>query len=617
MAGEGDRPVPFWMPVWAVWENSVNNNRLVVAISTSTLLLGGLLGGCGTRHNWNMDQASHFPSKGDLQELVAAPIPDEAMSPRNDVPTLAFTGELPHTVGQSLSERRPLDELVVDGRKGWVLTENAKCAATQIGSLQSAHGDLSRQSMQLVSAACGLTSMPRWLSYGGEVPASTTTDDVLGRWADDIKRMLASGELPAQAEVGAAVVRAEGKVQFFFAVHEPEVALRPFTRQADGNNMVHIEGRVRTSSRVRAPHSAYMVVNQGDYAYARCVFDDHVELPAFSAHCPVNPQDDLALLQLVVMEKGRMIGPEVLRTMVRPSGRAVTKVELPHYVEETAVDDASTRAPQFAALVNSVRKRINAPALALADAQSASYAHAAPAFFTRMLASERTGPEVDQMMLGLLAGWDVTETTLRDGDISWSVARGGTHSVGRLVNQALSAPIGRRVLLDPNTEVLAVGFFDRDEAGLNAAVYAAWETFSVRDPAQERRIALASLKRARGGKKTGQMTAIDELVADAALSIDGGEDLSDIMNDALDQSASTMQASMMAHLVVTHDLYDIDWPDQLKHASKVFVSCAVAMYKPKSAPWGQYVIIVMAHYPHGTQTAARGRPSATRVAQHH
>jgi hypothetical protein len=520
--------------------------------------------------------------------VVAAEVPAEGWAVEPD----------PAATADTWTPRGPMEEAIAaafaaSGKKAQA-THAMACVAKELGRFELAHGGQPPEALQrFMSAVCGVyapTVGYQWLR--GDVPARVADARLVGDWRDGIQSTLID-RLPAGARhVGFWFGRQGGHAVALAAHEEAPVTIKMLSPIPDSRGDVLVVGRFEGEA---AAFEAY--VNQGRFGVQRCVSDPMVVPPDFRVTCHVAPEDQTAWLQIVyVAPKSVLALPLVQALAWRDPAVLPRYVETP-YATAHPVDDVAAFAPAVVAELNRARAEAGLGAVRLAEAESAVATRVARPYFASVLGTSAAHPaDINTIVLGLMAGWQVTGT-IREGSF-FSALAPNTHDAGRWVDVALSLPLGRETLLARDIEEVALGpalfgtpaalgavacgyrfHHDDDHAADAAAVFG-------RIAAARARLGLSPPRRLGGVGPT--------LVRELARVRQGTEVPYDALRASLQMGAEASGSrALKGYLVESTSVDVVEFPPQFLSQPNMQMEVAVTHYKPPGAAWAQLVILIV------------------------
>jgi hypothetical protein len=297
-----------------------------------------------------------------------------------------------------------------------------------------------------------------------------------------------------------------------------------------------------------------------------------------------------------------VLGDTVVEALVFPSG----KPDKTYARARRAASAPLDRAVMTRALVerlNAVRSEAGLGPVRVSAAESRRAELLAPHYFAAV-AGEGDVTVADRIALGLQAGWDV-EGVVRHGHFTAGAGEAGNPA--DLLDLALARPFGRRALLDPDVQAVALGTVVPGGRTLGAV----FGTYAILDPAKTPREAAATLGRLvelRRAKRLAAPTAVPELAGVMAKAVDRvekGQAPADAMQWLLDASAEQLRGRTLHASVLTAPSVDrIQFPAALLADPSVDLAVGVGRYRAEGEPWAQLVVFfVTISEPAATRTA--------------
>jgi hypothetical protein len=254
---------------------------------------------------------------------------------------------------------------------------------------------------------------------------------------------------------------------------------------------------------------------------------------------------------------------------------------------------------QIAELVNRLRAEAGAAPLAFEREQSATAGALAPHFFASLFGNDPQ-TNADLVLLGLLAGWDV-DGLIQDAHFSAAWAPQST-DLSRLLSEALESPVGRRTLLSPEVERIAVGSVVAGEGGDSSlgALFVTYALFSEREHEQHaRRVRerLAAKRAERGLGAPRHLHDVAPLAMRAASAVQAGAEPEDALQELLEASGEALGRSVHGWIVESSDLDRIEFPEEFVARPDLELAVGVSVRRPQGEPWGRYVVMIVAASP--------------------
>lgn len=545
------------------------------------IILGALVltsFGCAT------SGSTRFTSVDELKKITSQPKPTKVFDQSHaNVDSWQLIGPLPDDVAtdaphetKSLFAKTLLDAAATTG---FSAKESAACVAREAAHFFAAKANYpSRSVRHFIEGRCGAFVTLQLNSLSAPIEADRTDAQIVEHWQAQVTA--AVQKIPAGAQAGIGWVRENGKGVLMVAWVKPEVSLEPVSMLPDADGFVWLRG----TSTKRADFVAGSV-NQGPTGSADCVNTNTRQAPAFELKCPVAKADASAWVGVTAHERGRVLGFEVARVLVRPNG---TKADT--YVAPTLVSSAAgAAASDFASQLNGVRKSIGLNELIVSQAQGHELHELTPFFLAAMEAQH--GTSEDLIALGVMAGWHV-ENEIMKGTFGAGTAE--TDRTSTLVADMLESPGYRQSLLSPRAGVLAVGLYQ--EGSMLGAVVSTYELVQAPTwPATSDKVLTAlNAQRARNGKKPVQWVLLPG--SGEAILAEGmakrRSDSEDTLRAFMDQASNSTGRAVHGWRVPTFDLDDIQWPPELLSNDSVDLMFFVATERAGNDPWGRYVLMI-------------------------
>lgn len=567
-----------------------------VAGCATTGASGGASGGGGAA-----PRAAPFPSRSELAQVAVAAAARPAQPPREPTAVLErweLAGPFPTVMGaQPSQEATPFVSLLraqaerTGGRM--MVTESMQCATRELGRYMMGHeGGIPQPIADFVMGRCGSvgTFLGAWSSRG-TAPGGDDEQHLVAEFRDRLahaaQEFVASGDGPVNA--GAWFGRAGTRFFFIMAMESRRVLVdpRPFT--ADESGRVVIEGRT-----LEATQSLSAFINRGRWASQRCEVDAAVRMPRFRVLCPLDPQDAVARLEISAMPPGRMLGHTVFSAVVGP-GRDASRVFDVHAADASRVttDPAEARASLIAA-VNEVRAQAGVGPVELAAREADAACQVTPAYFSAATDGDM-GSGTDRIALGLMAGWDVTGGTIRDGSFL-SGAGAEDDDMDRWVSWALERPLGRHALLGADVRQVAVCPWTY-EGHTHGVLWSSYRFFTEGTQAQEVSRVYERIDAARRAAGTARVQRLSQLEAPMkahAQSLEhGAADLNGSLEAMLQLATERTGEGTRGWVIPTTDIEAIEFPREMLAQPTLRAAVQVAHWRDPNDAWGQTVVFVV------------------------
>lgn len=433
-----------------------------------------------------------LPSKATLEAIAKRPLPPLPERNEANVDTWTFEGAWLQPSGEA--PEVPPEIATAVQEQGGHGEADLHCMAEQVARLFLAHGGLPGDRLSgYMMARCGLAMTEK---LGMSV---ATLEGIGGAKDEEVLAALLPAvreRLPELTSVGAKTfgtwIHREGdRAAVAVVASRREVSLS--YGPVDDRGRVVIRGSFPTSTEQKAaPAEVSAIVNQGAHGWAPCRVKQR--LPAFELTCQLAPEDESAWIGVATRESSRLLSTGVGRILVHRQGRqAITYAPVER---GTPASDVETFRRSLLAELNQVRQAAGLGPARLAPAQSLAVDGLSPQFFAGIEAGD--DELLDQISLGVAAGWDVSGGFIRDGNF---VAILGPSDARSWLTAALEQPMGRRTLLDPRADQIALGA-TLDEpfpgAGVVVATYEMFDPATRQADAQAVVDALNAHRRARG-----------------------------------------------------------------------------------------------------------------------
>ncbi len=480
----------------------------------------------------------------------------------------------------------PLDAIITSAlasRQGLTLTSEAMyCVAREEGRFYLAHGGPPTDPLRLfIAGRCGAQTSHYSMAYQhGQVPEGMPDEAVLEQWGAAVRQMVDS-TLHGQQLVGGWYGRSNGQAIVMWVYGERSALMEPV-------HMLPSDGKVLIRGELMSPvEHVFALINRGQHGYAQCALRPETRLPRFEIECLADPKDERAVLEVFAVPPGRVLGDEIFGTVAWPAG-AIGKV-----YRRATIDDPQEATPdRLLEIINQVRTAGGLRPLSLARQQTATTERAAPHFWAALFGGEVSPVVADQILLGLKAGWDV-ESLVRSGDFASALTNGD--EAGRLVASALDRPVGRRALMDPEAELLAVGITRSPDRKTQAAVFTTYALFHD-DTASKSPAVLERLAGIRTGKGRAQAKAlpkaVDALAASLALEVQNGKKTTREALDSLLRGASKILGrGVMGWSLEASSLEDLAFPEELVDWPSLELAIGMGHRRVDGEPWGRYLIL--------------------------
>ena len=564
-----------------------------LAAAVSVWLLG-----CGGGH---LGGGPEFPSQESLRELAERPATAAKTDARKTVPVDDWQpgdAATPATEAETLVKRAAAS-------KGRAVPLDAElgCAAREIARFYAAHNAFPDQQLQAYMAGvCGATEA----NFGVTVwstPNDTIADAARQKeWHDAIAKQLGPWLPSSVKQLGAAQL-SDGKTSVFAAV----AGTSDVTWEAR-STVANAAGEVELSGSLGSPAAfIFGLSNVGAFGERDCRSDPRVALPRFHVTCQLDPADTSAWVELEALPPGRVLAHGIARILIRREGAALSFSAPTKNTTPESVNSGGEFAKRLLTLVNERRAQAQLPALQLATRESETSAGLAAHYFD----AERESDLGDQVALGLMAGWDIQGSTIRNGDF-YSNQLTGSLDPRRWLGFMLEQPSARRVLLDPQARAIAIGPNVHPQS-LTVGALVSTYTFYASDDHRadiERFVSRLNERRQGLGLSAVKVTPAPEL-AKAVQSVKTSHDPEAALQTALQQVVSHTQHGVEGYYIEATDVDHVNLPAALLRP-QVTIAISAAHHRYPQAAWGTLTLLVAVLDSAGAQkTAALAtRPSA-------
>jgi len=557
---------------------------------------GAVAGGSG---GGTLSDSSQFPSPAELEKLGAAPPPAPlAQLDVRAVDSWELSGPFPETIAvepyrDAESSWGSLLDEAARRRVGLVVpTQAMHCVARELGRFVLAQGGQPTASLrQFITARCNASVAQIGFQYV-EGEASPELDDarLFAFWkqavADAIQRGLRGGPQTAGIWFGREGRRAVAMVAF----GQRELHLEPVSPLPSADGVIELRGES-----LGAVEAVEGLVNQGRFGVRECEHVAGPELPSFHLRCPVDPNDDSALISVSVHPPNRLLGRLALVVLAWPRGRPTAVYRRPVYAESWPMLDDQNLAEGFVELLNRVRRDAGIGPLALDPGQSETAAELAPHFFASVYGQ---GDELvaEVIVLGMLAGWTI-DGIVQMGHVTsaWSLR---TTDLADLLATALEYPDGRRTLLAEDVERIAVGPMlstEQDRESV-AALFATYAMFSEKShEAMAHRVfeKLTAERERRGVGPPERIADVTPLCQRVASSVQGGAEPRDALDGLLEQSVDILRRPVAGWIAEVTEIESLDFPEEYLRRPSLDIAVAVSHRRLEGDAWGRYVVMLV------------------------
>jgi len=563
---------------------------------------------CATTHGGTRDSSrsrrqtavdNPFPDEAELEQIASRPQPTrEKLLGRKVAAAEAWTLHGPgatetadRTYAGSDPNAKALATVTADDAEGRRVTGGMQCFAEEIGRFVLTHGEPPAQDIQdFVAARCGTTVTHPAVTTGSEglFPAEGL---VLPRDRDGLAKLV--GSLPAGAQIGVWIGRDGDRTMQAFAYGVSEVELEPLPLASGAHGWVELRGRMRWQPEVLLGHAT-----QGTMGFGTCepLPGAATSPPAFALRCPVSPQDELAVIELHAVPRGRLLGRTVLRVVVSPRGVVPNAYQAPALSLPVSEGDHDETAVITA--INALRRSAGLSPVSAAERQT----EVAERLLPHLLAAidDPTQAELaDQITLGLIAGWKV-EGNVQSGRFFLETSHHGW-SLERELSAQLLSPVTRSQLLDPDTTVVAYAELADETLGMRRSLVASYQLFVDRDYAPEIAAFFDLIDRQRAVRGLEPVVRVESeqdrvvLQRTAARVRDGKVDPDGALEEILEHYVEQNNRSFQALMLHPYELegWTPELEGELVTAPSVAAAVTMSHWSPPGSAWGRQLVLVV------------------------
>jgi hypothetical protein len=581
--------------------HALRARRMLVNVVLLLSLLVGLAAGFGCASaGLGRGVPDDFPTAEALRKIAARPAPAAVRAAvRADATSWTLQGPFPDRFGDApIARRGQLDDLLIEALGAERTSENARCAARELGHARASLGKWPDERLEgFILGRCGVSVARvsfQSLSWD-RVPDSMTDDAIWAEARGELKRMfssLAQGSRGEDSLVGVVFLRdrAQGTAEVFGIAARRTARLAPVSQLVAAEATAFVLEGSLTSERAE---TAYAYVGQGLLGAIECTRDESRVLPAFRFTCPLAPGDVHARIDVTARDKGRVLGNTAAQILVVRDLEASAAYRKVIYAETHAeLGEADALGARILDEINRVRASADAPPLRNTAAQSATATRVAPHYFGNLFAEDFDTELGDVLALGLMAGWDVDEITIHDaGFVTLLDSSGGLDD---LLGSALDLPSTRSMLLGKDATAAAIAPY-RVADGVTGVVVVTYVPLAAVDHEAAAKQVFAKLdrtRRERGLDPLGEIPT-EAIMLAAAQRMQAGEDVDAVAQQALKQSVDAMQRPFTLWTMEVYDVEHMAFPDDLLSPRKTYIAVSVATRKRPRSAWGSTVVLVL------------------------
>jgi hypothetical protein len=538
-----------------------------------------------------------FPSVASIAALERKPIP-AARVEAAEIPASSWTVEAGGTATalfETWSPATPAENILarayLRGGKPPRFSKALHCVARELGRFLLETGATPPDGLRtFILGACGAVARDVGMArYGGEVPARASDVQVASAWSDGFGDLLAK-HVPADAsEVGVWFGRARGRGYAVAAYDKLNARYRAFSLVPEASSEVVVEGAVEGGVEFIAAY-----INKGRFAAESCFVDPSVARPQFRVICHMAEEDQTAWVQILRAEPRRVLAFPFAQFLLRRDPAQSFTYRSEPYADPRPVATAAQLSPVVLEQLNRVRQSGGLPPVKLAAAQSATAGNLAGHYFSAALGAQ--GAQVmDDVALGMLAGWQVSDGMIRDASfVSTLVPH--TLDAGRWLSEALSMPVGRNTLLDPEIASLAIGPALMKDPDTLGAVVVGYRFHQSADHASDVRRLFMRVAAARRKMKLpmpGRLGQLKDTMLEELGRVHAGKSQPmEALQSVLESGVGRFGTAMRGYVVEATSLNALQIPEEILKQPTLHLEIGVTHHRPPGAAWGQLVILV-------------------------
>jgi hypothetical protein len=539
-----------------------------------------------------------FPSQATLAAIAARPAPASGVS-QGEIRSRDWTVDGTQSAVSFADRWRPVSSwdnafaaAVAKSGRDLRLTQAMSCVARELGRFHLEMGGSPAADLErFIVGACGSASIQVGVhGVAVEVVQKATDEMLLSRLGAQIHRDLLAGVPSTASEAGFWFGRSGKHALAVVTYSNLPADVLPFSLVPDAKGEITVEGESRQAA---SYFSGY--ANYGQIGVERCVLDPSIHTPRFLLVCPIDPGDETAWIDLLRAPPGRVVAEPFARVLARRTPGQPMNYHAASGTKPEPIAREGEFGPTVLGELNRVRQKAGLPLVRLADAESTSATQLAKHYFDAALASP-SSDDVDTIALGLLAGWQVQGGMIRNGSFVSSVVP-DSHDAGVWLGTALSLPMARETLLDPQVEQVAFGAALLAGPGGLAAITTGYRFYRGNDHAADIRWLFQRVAAARSRLSLPpprRLVELEKVMHDQLAGVyDGKTQPMDALEGVLAFGTGKYTANMQGYNVEVPSLDALDIPEEVLKRKKLDLEIGVTHHQPKGAAWGQLVILVV------------------------
>ena len=455
-----------------------------------------------------------------------------------------------------------------------VYDEALACVSHQLGRFVSKEGKVPIQPLlSFMRHRCGSTMIRLGYSFKSypNPPTLTEAQEIVERFGNAGTMGMWSLDLGNQHLLVAVKGTSETRIQ-------------PLD-MAVGANQVLIEGQTGPREWLIA------YANHGDLGVEVCDYVGGAG-QSFRLVCPLAASDAGTYVDILVAPPGRLFGAHAARLWLSPNGEMGVDYLSP-VDEGGAVPMTNELGPAFVQMVNELRGRKGLSQLREVPAQSSAVAGLLP-YYEAARALGNQGM-LDEIVLGLMAGWELEEPVL-DGNFS-SLTLEAVETRAQLLELVLYQPYVRANVLQPDVDRIALAIGTPSEANqLRSALFTTYRLAKA-DPATETQAFVERvnyLRRVRGRTSAGALASGSDTLAQAGAAVARGKATpTEAINAALEHIASQNPGKKIQGLTTfVQDLSKLEMPKELLAEGQLELAVHVELVQSEDSPWASMLVLV-------------------------
>lgn len=362
------------------------------------------------------------------------------------------------------------------------------------------------------------------------------------------------------------------------------VQIQPLSMAAPGREVV-IEGR----SSAREWMLAY--VNHGESGVETC--ENHAGTDeVFRLVCPLDMRDQGTYVDVLVAPPGHLFGEHAARLWLSPNGSMPTDYLSP--VSPAGEAPLPTQLePVFVEMVNQLRTNKGLSAIREVPAQSAVIEALLP-YYTAARTVRDHG-QLDEIALGLMAGWEVPEPVLMGGFASLALESVSTRA--ELLELVLYQPYLRASVLEPGVERVGVSFAAPEgEQQLRTGLFTTYHLASEQPELEAQALVqrINYVRRTRRNPEAEVLPGSEDALARAAGKIRMGKaGPQQAMGEALQSIANANpQTRVQGFATFVQGVSKFETPKELLTNSGLKLAVHVEFVETSDSPWVSLLVLI-------------------------